>query len=64
MVYFVIGIIAASIILFVIGACRVAAQADRNTERMLDLMADEGEPRCDLTGQRLTVRERFEQGCG
>ena len=22
------------------------------------------EPRCDLTGQRLTVRERFEQECG
>ncbi len=43
-IFLAIGIIyAVAVVVFVLGACRLAAQADRDTEHMLDLMADERE---------------------
>ena len=64
MLWAIVGIgalIAIAIAACVMGACVLASRAD---DQMDQWLASHDEPRCDVTGQRLTAREQFERESG
>lgn len=57
-----IGTLIVIALLCIIWAAR--AVASRADDQMEERLANQDEPRCDITGQRLTAREQFERECG
>ena len=64
MLWAIVGIgalIVISLLCIVWAALAVASRAD---DQMDEWLASRDEPRCDVTGRRLTARERFERESG